>query len=207
MATRGLYVVGLLLLVLALPATSATAPNAGELLAQRRALTTYTAMQRYFYVPATASYNGIYPSAGHAQVWPYSQMLWATLALARVPAAGTPALADLAARIAGLDAYGNRTRGGVVYDAVYGGKTYVFYDDNAWISLALIDASDLTRRSSFLIAAQTAFRSIASGWDSSPRDPCPGGVYWIRSRRNHDRTAVSTANGALIGGLLYQRTH
>ena len=206
MPTRGLYV-GLLVLVLALPATSATAPNAGELLAQRRALATYTAMQRYFYVPATASYNGIYPSAGHAQVWPYSQMLWATLELAHIPGAGTPALADLAARIAGLGAYGNRTRGGVVYNAVYGGKTYVFYDDNAWISLALIDASDLMRRASLLVAARQVFKPIESGWDASPRDPCPGGVYWIRSRRNHDRTAVSTANGALIGGLLFQRTH
>jgi hypothetical protein len=203
---RRLYVAGLLLVVLALPARSTTAPNASELLAEGRAFTTYTALQRYFYSPATASYNGIYPPAGHAQVWPYSQVLWATLELARIPGAGSTVLGDLAARIAGLGAYGNRTRGGIVYDAVYGGKTYVFYDDNAWISLALIDASDLMRSAPFLVAARQVFRPIESGWDASPRDPCPGGVYWIRSRRNHDRTAVSTANGALIGALLYQHT-
>jgi hypothetical protein len=205
MPAHRLLLGGLLFLMLALPATAA--PNTSELLAQHRALATYSAMQQYFYVPATASYSGIYPSAGHAQVWPYSQMLWATLQLARIPGAGSTALADLPTRIAGLGAYGTRTSGGIVYDAVYGGRTYVFYDDNAWISLALIAASDLTRERSLLGTARQVFRPIEAGWDSNPRDPCPGGVYWIRSRRNHDRTAVSTANGALIGALLYQRTH
>jgi predicted alpha-1,6-mannanase (GH76 family) len=90
---------------------------------------------------------------------------------------------------------------------VYGGKTYVFYDDNAWISLALIDASDLTGNPTFLADARKVFRPIEAGWDSNPGDPCPGGVYWIRSTRNHDRAAVSTANGALIGALLYRHTH
>jgi predicted alpha-1,6-mannanase (GH76 family) len=164
-------------------------------------------MQHYFYVPATASYNGIYPAAGHAQVWPYSQALWATLELARIPGSGVSARADLAARIDGLGAYGNRTRSGVVYDAVYGGQTYVFYDDNAWISLALIDASDLMRKPSLLTGARRVVTPIEGGWDSHPGDPCPGGVYWIRSKRNHDRAAVSTANGALIGALLFQHTH
>ncbi len=204
---RDLFFVGLLLLVLSSPATAGSRSRAGDLLAQRRALATYAAMQRYFYAPATGSYNGIYPAAGHAQVWPYSQALWATLELAHVPRAGVTALADLPARIAGLDAYGNRMLGGIVYDAVYGGQTYVFYDDNAWISLALIDASDLMRSPTLLAAAREVFRPIEAGWDSKPGDPCPGGVYWIRSPRNHDRAAVSTANGALIGVLLYRHTH
>jgi len=202
-----LVVVGLLLFVLASPATAASGPSASDLRAQRRALATYAAMQRYFYAPATGSYNGIYPAAGHAQVWPYSQALWATIELAHLPRAGAAALAELPAKIAGLAAYGNRALGGIVYDALYGGQTYVFYDDNAWISLALIDASDLTRNPTFLTAAREVFRPIEAGWDSNPGDPCPGGVYWIRSMRNHDRTAVSTANGALIGVLLYRHTH
>jgi predicted alpha-1,6-mannanase (GH76 family) len=164
-------------------------------------------MQRYFYSPAMHSYKGIYPAAGHAQVWPYSQALWATLELARLPRAGVRAFADLPARIAGLRAYGKRTRGGIVYYAVYGEQTYLFYDDNAWISLALIDASDLMRSPALLAVARQVFRPIEAGWDSKPGDSCPGGVYWIRSTRNDDRAAVSTANGALIGVLLYRRTH
>jgi hypothetical protein len=188
------------------PTRAKPGPDASDLVAQRRAFATYAAMQHYFYVPATASYNGVYPGAGHAQVWPYSQALWATLELAHIPGSGISALADLPARIDGLGAYGNRTPGGIVYNAVYGGQTYVFYDDNAWISLALIDASDLMRKPSFLAGARQVFRPIEGGWDSNPGDPCPGGVYWIRSKRNHDRGAVSTANGALIGALLYQHT-
>jgi hypothetical protein len=203
---RRLVFTGLLVLVLASSAAARPGPSASNLLSQRRAVATYAAMQRYFYVTANGSYNGIYPAAGHAQVWPYSQALWATLELARVPRVGATALADLPAMIAGLGAYGNRALGGIVYDAVYGGQTYVFYDDNAWISLALIDASDLTQNATYLAAAREVFRPIQAGWDSNPGDPCPGGVYWIRSTRNHDRAAVSTANGALIAVLLYRHT-
>jgi len=206
-SARRLCFVGLLLLVLASSAAARSETSASDLLAQRRALATYAAMQRYFYVPADGSYSGTYPAVGHAQVWPYSQALWATLELARVRRGGTTALADLPSMIAGLAAYGNRTPGGIVYDAVYGDRTYVFYDDNAWIGLALIDASDLTQNPAFLTAAREVFRPIEAGWDSNPDDPCPGGVYWIRSSKNHDRAAVSTANGALIGVLLYQHTH
>ncbi|HWX10314.1 MAG TPA: glycoside hydrolase family 76 protein [Gaiellaceae bacterium] len=204
---RSLVVVGLLLFVLASPVTARSEHSARDLQAQRRALAAYAAMQRYFYVPATRSYNGVYPATGHAQVWPYSQALWATLELAHIPHAGAKALAALPTRIAGLGAYGNRALGGIVYNAVYGGQTYVFYDDNAWISLALIDASDLTGDPKLLADARKVFRPIKAGWDSNPGDSCPGGVYWIRSMRNHDRGAVSTANGALIGVLLYRHAH
>ena len=96
-SVRCLFVVGLLLFVLASPVT-ARSGSASDLRAQRRALAAYAAMQRYFYAPATRSYNGIYPAAGHAQVWPYSQALWATLELAHLPRAGLTALADVPIR-------------------------------------------------------------------------------------------------------------
>lgn len=174
---------------------------------QGRAVVSYAAMQRYFYSPSTRSYSGIYPTAGLAQVWPYSQALWATLELAHLHGAGAAALADLPGRIAGLDAYGRRTRAGVVYYALYGNQTYLFYDDNVWISLALINASDLMRSRALLTAATQVFRPIEAGWDSKPGDPCPGGVYWIASAKIDNRAAVSTANAALIGALLYRHTH
>ena len=193
--------------VLAQTTGAAAGPNAGQLVAQQRALESYTAMQRYFFVPRTASYRGIYPGVGHAQVWPYSQALWATLELARIPGAGDAALASVRARLASLRAYGKPTNAGIGYDAVYGGKKYVFYDDNAWISLALIDASDLLRDPSLLATAEKVFAPIEAGWDTNRSDRCPGGVFWIRTARNLQRGAVSTANGALIGALLYLHTH
>jgi|SRR5579884_1168805 len=186
------------------PARSAASSDA---LARQRAIATYAAMQRYFYVPATHAYRGIYGQRGHAQVWPYSQALWAAIELARIPRVGRAALADLRALVAGLRAYGIRTRGGIVYNAVWGERTYVFYDDNAWIGLALIDAAALLRDRTLLEKAREVFSPIEAGWDSNPTDPCPGGVYWIRSAKNHERATVSTANGALIAALLYRRTH
>jgi Glycosyl hydrolase family 76 len=187
--------------------TAAGGPNASRLVAAQRALASYAAMQHYFFVPGKASYEGTYPKPGHAQVWPYSQALWATLELARVPGAGAAALASVRSRITALRAYGHPKGDEILYDAVYGGRKWVFYDDNAWISLALIDASDLLHERSLLMTARRVFAPMEAGWDSNPSDACSGGVFWIRSPRIRQRGAVSTANGALIAALLYLRTH
>jgi predicted alpha-1,6-mannanase (GH76 family) len=58
-----------------------------------------------------------------------------------------------------------------------------------------------------LTTAEKVFEPIEAGWDTNRSDPCPGGVFWIRTTRNLQRGAVSTANGALIGALLYLHTH
>jgi hypothetical protein len=180
-------------------------------LAQTRALATYAAMQRYFYDAPTNSYKGTFPAAGHAQAWPYSQALWATLQLARVRGVGAPALRALPTMIAGLESYRHKAGAAktdeLVYDAVYHGHKHVFSDDNAWISLVLIDASDFLHDRTLFAAASRVFRSIESGWDQTAADACPGGIYWARSNKNKQRGAVSTANAALVAVLLYLHTH
>jgi Glycosyl hydrolase family 76 len=182
----------------------------GRSLEQRRALASYAAMQRYFYDASTRSYKGTFPAKGHAQVWPYSQALVATLQLARVPRVGGSALQALPKLIAGLESYRHVTAGAtgeLVYDAVYHGHKYVFSDDNAWISLALLDASDVLHDRSLFAAGSRVFRSLESGWSLTARDACPGGLYWLRSVKNKQRGAVSTANAALVAALLYLHTH
>jgi uncharacterized protein YyaL (SSP411 family) len=182
----------------------------GQSLAQTRALASYAAMQRYFYDASTRSYKGTFPANGHAQAWPYSQALWATLQLARVPRVGGSALQALPKLIAGLESYRHVTAGAadeLVYDAVYHGHKDVFSDDNAWISLALLDASDFLHDRSLFAIASRVFRSIESGWNLTTRDACPGGLYWVRSVKNKQRGAVSTANAALVAALVYLHTH
>jgi len=200
-----------LLALLGFVGTHVARAQPGQPLAQTRALASYAAMQHYFYDPPTRSYKGTFPAVGHAQAWPYSLALWATLQLARVPQVGTPALHALPAMIAGLESYRHRGGGAkpdeFVYDAVYHGQKHVFSDDNAWISLALIDASDFLHDRALFAAAERVFRSLESGWDLTAADACPGGLYWVSSSKNKQRGAVSTANAGLIAALLYLHTH
>jgi hypothetical protein len=186
-----------------------------QALAERRALQIYDLMQRYFYLPASHAYAGTYPPAGpgHAQVWPYSQALEATLQVARLPGAGLGALAELPSRLASLAPYRAALAGQLAYAPIYGGKGNVFYDDNVWIGIELIDAARILHDQAALAAAQRVFAWIETGWDATAT-ACPGGVYWLmpggsywnHSAANRYRTAVSTATGALLAVLLYERT-
>jgi hypothetical protein len=198
-----------LVVLLAFAEAQIARPQPDRSLARTRALASYAAMERYFYDPPSRSYRGAFPPNGHAQAWPYSQALWATLQMARVPRAGAPALRALRSMIAGLEPYRHSTGAAneLVYDAVYQGRKNVFSDDNAWIGLALIDASDFLHDRSLLAAAAHVFKSISSGWNLTSRDACPGGLYWVRSTKNKQRGAVSAANTALVASLLYLHTH
>ena len=151
-------------------------------------------MQRYFYSPSDDSYAGVYPTRGHAQAWPFSQALWATLRAAP---------ADLRARLVELAAYSHPEPGRPAEFAPrYGGSGVVYNDDNLWIALALEQLGD---RASMKTAAQL-FDLVTDGWDTDASHPCPGGVFWTRLGANRDRNTVTTANAALLALGLYVRS-
>lgn len=202
---------------LGLAVLASSAHGAGEIsqaAAEQRAITSYTLMQRYFFLPG-GYYAGTYPPEGngHAQVWPYSQALEATLEVARLPGAGGLALAALPARIAGLAPYRAPLRNELAYAPLYGGGGNVFYDDNVWVGAELVEAAGLLHEPSLLTAAQRVLAWIETGWDATAA-ACPGGIYWLmpggpywdHSAANRYRAAVSTVNAALLGVLLYERT-
>lgn len=198
---------------LALGSVANASDGATSTLAELRAAKSYALMQRYFYAAGTRSYNGTYPRSGRAQVWPYSQVLSATLAIARLPDSGHRARAALLARIARLAVYQAPLGGRVAYAPVYGGKGNPFYDDNAWIGIELVDAADLLDRPAYIVGARRLFAWVARGWDTKGPH-CRGGVYWLmpggkywdRSPGSRYRAAVSTVNAALLASLLYQHT-
>ena len=212
---RTLSLLTALLATCTLSLGAAGAGDASRTLARLRALESYALMQRYFYVPATHSFNGTYPPIGrrHAQVWPYSQALSATLELAQLPNGGAGARDVLQQRISTLAAYRAPFRE-LAYAPLYGGKGNAFYDDNAWIGIDLVEAAALLNDEADLDAAQRVLIWMESGWDARAR-ACRGGVYWLmpggkywnRSPRARYRSAVSTANGALLAVLLYDQTH
>ena len=114
--------------------------------------------------------------------------------------------AAIADRLAELERYYDPTRGQPAYSSDVlgtrrGGDRY--YDDNAWIGLAMIQLERMRPGSGYLQRAQELFRFAAGGWDRSD-GPSPGGVFWVEQgpgagARNHDRNTVSTAPNAELG--------
>ena len=198
---------------LALGSVAPASNGASATLDEQRAVQTYALMERYFYVAAAETYNGTYPMSGRAQVWPYSQALSATLAIAQLPDGSRRARAAVVAGIARLAAYRAPLQDPLAYAPVYGGEGNPFYDDNAWLGIELVDAADLLHRPAYLRAARELFAWLERGWDTTGRG-CRGGVYWLmpggkywnRSPRSRYRAAVSTVNAALLATLLYEHS-
>jgi hypothetical protein len=215
LVTRAATALVVLAAALAVPSASSAPADVGRTRAEQRALESYSLMQRYFYVTPRSSYEGTYPPTGmgYAQLWPYTQAFSATLAVARL-AEGTSALDALGRRTATLADYRAPLIGQFAYAPLYGGRGNPFYDDNNWAGIALVSAADLLHNDADLAVAQRLLAWVRRGWDSRAH-VCRGGVYWLmpggtywkRSPGSHYRTAVSTMNGALLGVLLFQRTH
>jgi hypothetical protein len=150
---------------------------------------------------------GLLGAAAH--LWPFSQAFVATLVIAGVDARLTACFdseAAIADDLAALEhywraddrptAYASDVRGSRI-----GGDRY--YDDNAWIGLALVLLERLRPGSGYLDRARALYRFVVSGWDDR-QAPDAGGVFWVEQgrglgRRNHDRNLVSTGPNAQLG--------
>jgi hypothetical protein len=183
-----------------------------------RAARAYAAMQSRFH-----RRDGLYRRDGRlhapgtaAHLWPFSRALAGTLDLAGVEpdlAANFDADAAIADRLQALERYWDAKGPSPAYSSDvlgsrFGGDRY--YDDNAWVGLALVQLERLRPGSGLLGRAAELFRFAASGWDD--RDvPHPGGVFWVEQGHgagagNHDRNTVSTAPNAELGLHLAELT-
>lgn len=181
-----------------------------------RAARAYAAMQRRF-----RTTTGLYRRNGRlhlrrtpAHLWPFSRALVATLDLAGIDPAltsGFDAEVEIADRLATLSRYWDPDRAPPAYSSDVRGARVArdrYYDDNAWVGLALIQLERLSPRAGNLRRAQQVFQFAVSGWSQLER-PLPGGVFWVEQghgtgARNHDRNAVSNAPNAQVGLHLEQ---
>ena len=131
-----------------------------------------------------------------AALWPTSQTLAGAIAVAQI----THAPADLARvrRIIG-SLYHYRAFNGVFRARVIPSLRY--FDDNNWIAIDLLDASQLLQDSSMLPTVERIFSWLVSGWDSAKG----GGIIWADGHA--DRPTVSTAPAITIGFRLAALTH
>ncbi len=188
-----------------------------------RAVRAYRAMQQYFFIPASYLYRERYPPSdgdGYTTLWPFSQALVATLDLSELPAGGARFTTDVRDRLSGLSLFWDprslpsALRGLPVVPgytstvvAPFGFAGDLYYDDNCWVALALLQHYYLSEDQSALNRAEQIFQLLVSGWDTNPAHPFPGGVFWTQAIGNHDRNVVSTAPAAELGVHLYTLTH
>jgi hypothetical protein len=167
-----------------------------------RAARSYAAMQRWFFDPHTGGWRETPGSKPGEHAWPSSQALAAMLELARLPRTGAVVTRAAAAEVTRLR---QRFGTGHVYAAWPGGAVY--WDDNEWIALDLLDWNAIHSNPAARTAALNVFGAVARAWDDDGTKPCAGGVQWTDAPGNDDRNTVSTANGAVLGLRLYRLTH
>jgi predicted alpha-1,6-mannanase (GH76 family) len=73
-----------------------------------------------------------------------------------------------------------------------------FYDDENWMTLALIRAYDLEHQQKYLDEAKTLYADIEAAWDTTCCGAHPGGIWWDRP---HTQKATAANAGPVIAGV------
>jgi predicted alpha-1,6-mannanase (GH76 family) len=84
------------------------------------------------------------------------------------------------------------------------GWTNNYYDDECWMTLALIRAYDLTTNVAYLNQAQALYADVQTGWDTACCGAIKGGLWWDKTRTQ--KATAANAGAALAGARLYRRT-
>ena len=80
-----------------------------------------------------------------------------------------------------------------------------YYDDEAWMTMALLRAFDLTSDKRYLDTAETIYKDIMAGWDTSCCGSHLGGIWWDKK---HSSKATASNGGPVIAGVrLAKRTN
>jgi hypothetical protein len=176
-----------------------------------RALASYEAMQRQYYMPYHHLYRGeeTENAQEYAYTFPFSQALAATSAVAGIPGPGAAYRLAVREHLSGLRWYWNRRSRPPGYEggALISGGAEKYYDDNEWVGLQLVRGYRMLGDRGLLARALEVFRLVVFGWDGNRRHPCPGGVWWTQREGTFKRNTVSNAPGAELGVELYQLTH
>lgn len=140
-----------------------------------------------------------------AQLWPFARALVATLDVAGIGAPADQGLdiqGLLSEHLQILERYWDPAGPAPAYCSDVSGASRRgdrYYDDNAWVGLALVELERLRPGSGWLGRARELFEFAVAGWDARA-----GGVFWVEQgrgtgMRNHDRNTVSNAPNAELG--------
>jgi hypothetical protein len=85
-----------------------------------------------------------------------------------------------------------------------GGDRY--YDDHAWLGLALVRHHELTGDPALLRLAARVFFFAVSGWSADTTWAVPGGMRWKEPPTNRSRNACANGPTAALAAKLHERT-
>ncbi|MGC9136442.1 glycoside hydrolase family 76 protein [Caldivirga sp.] len=185
--------------------SDASALSLKELYA-KRAVATFNALQSHYYISNLHLYKGS-TCGRYSCLWTYSQILSALTYLSLIP--------DLSNFTSlfnqyymSLSYYSNPLNPSSGYESAVtppigpGGDTY--YDDNEWVTLALIRMYLVTNNTRYLKRAEELFNFIVSGWSTNESLKCPGGIYWRVG--DLSRNTCSNSPAAEVAVELYMVT-
>ncbi len=126
-------------------------------------------------------------------LWGYAAALTASAAMVGMDPRDPRELAELERLLAGLDDYWAPERKPPAYRTTVRGtaEDERFYDDNAWVALALLEAYRLLGREELLHRAMDLFDFIRSGADAA----MGGGIYW---KEGDPSTKNTCSNGPAV---------
>lgn len=182
-----------------------------------QAIATWSALRDQFYDPRHALYGNrrfLWPRDYEA-LWPFACAWSAQCSLAFLEDSGD-AGATLAEPLRGVTAYHRRHEGIINEAGTLGFESMVvpplgaggerYYDDNAWIALALLHNHSVLGDESLLLLARRCFEFVSSGWSSDLGWAIPGGIRWKEPATNRSRHTCSNGPAIEVAAQLYART-
>ena len=147
-------------------------------------------------------------------LWPFADAWSALCTLGSLPGQGD-ATRLLDTMVIGLRAYSKErgileATGHAGFESVVtaplgsGGDRY--YDDHAWLGLALVRHHELAGDPALLGLAARVFSFAASGWSAEATWEVPGGIRWKEPSTNRSRNTCANGPTAALAAKLHERT-
>lgn len=150
------------------------------------------------------------PSFMYIGAWPLAQQIEASISISQIPGAPANAHDELRKRLNALRYYWDDNPETPGYDAAVRSKWWhdsMYYDDNAWIGIALLELyRDNPDESWGLEKARRIFDLEKKGAFEAQSMREPGGVMWTQKNENQYRATVSTAGAAQLALRLFEST-
>jgi hypothetical protein len=150
-------------------------------------------IQKQFYDPQSGVYFKSMTVRKPDYVWLQSVMLSNLVAAARSdPATYGPLLEKY---FTALDAYWDAKVKIPGYEAAptHGNGNDKYYDDNAWMVIAFLEAYETNRDPRYLVRADETLKFVLSGWD----EEIGGGIWWHQGHKDGTKNACSNGPSAV----------
>lgn len=170
---------------------------------KQRGLETLEVIRQHYYMPEERLYADAYEvGKPHTQVafnWGVGVQIPAMCAAADLDQAWKPRLREYVDR---AYSYWNNTGPVAGFDVLPGlGRPDRYYDDNAWMVMALVEASETLKDPKLLGHAKDALKFVLSGED----EKLGGGIYWQENKKESKNTC-SNAPAAAACLAVYRKT-